>query len=638
MSPTVDAAKWSLGGVPIEPTTDTAGSLTPEEHRQRFEEAYAAGELFSILGIFADQMTNRDTNDIVAEMLREKIRSIVEDPETAEMLCPKDYPFGTKRPCLDTGYYETFNLPHVRLVDLHKHPIASVTETGIDTVDESFEFDAIVYATGFDAMTGAIVSVDITGRDGVTLKDKWAHGATTYLGLTTTGFPNLFMITGPGSPSVLSNMTVSIEQHVDWVADQLETLRAKGFTRIEPTAAAEAGWVQHVNDCADITLFPTANSWYMGANVPGKPRVFLPYIGGVDGYRAVCDEVVERDYLGFELSGPGGTQCNDGLIRRLQPDVAAVLDLMAGLDLPPIESMSADEARAFMAAGVETRPPGPEVGEIVDGVLPGAAGPLDYRLYRPASHGPHPIVAYFHGGGWVLGTHDSDDPFCRDLCVRSERRDRVGQLPPRARRPLPRRGGGCLRRGALDRRTQHRARRDPGSARGRRLERRWQPRRGRDPSGPRRRRTGDRRPAPGDPGDRQRSHHRLVHGQRRGLRADQELNALVLGPLRGSRRPRRPPGVAVAHGRRLGPAPGVRGHVRVRPATRRRHRLRERHAGGRGAGAVAGRQGPHAHIADDGRRDPLRRTRAGADGRSVASVLRRIGSRLNRRIRRRVRA
>jgi len=413
------AAKWSAGGVPIEPTTDSAASLAPEEHRRRFEEAYAAGELFSILGIFADQMTSRATNDIVAEMLREKIRSIVDDAETAEMLCPKDYPFGTKRPCLDTGYYETFNLPHVRLVDLHKHPIATVTETGIDTVDESFEFDVIVYATGFDAMTGAIVSVDITGRDGVTLKDKWAHGATTYLGLTTTGFPNLFMVTGPGSPSVLSNMTVSIEQHIDWVADQLETLRANGFTRIEPTDTAETGWVQHVNDCADITLFPTANSWYMGANVPGKPRVFLPYIGGVDGYRAVCDEVVERGYLGFEVSGPGGAQCNDGVIRRLQPDVAAVLDLMAGMDLPPIESMSVDEARAFMAAGVETRPPGPEVGEIVDGILPGAAGPLDYRLYRPASHGPHPIVAYFHGGGWVLGTHDSDDPFCRDLCVRS---------------------------------------------------------------------------------------------------------------------------------------------------------------------------------------------------------------------------
>ncbi len=173
----------------------------------------------------------------------------------------------------------------MRLVDLRKHPITTVTETGIDTTDESYEFDAIVYATGFDAMTGALVAVDFTGRDGVTLKQKWDHGPVTYLGLTTVGFPNLFMITGPGSPSVLSNMAVSIEQHVDWIADRLEWLRDNGFDTIEPTETAEAGWVQHVNDCADITLFPTANSWYMGANVPGKPRVFLPYIGGVDKYR-----------------------------------------------------------------------------------------------------------------------------------------------------------------------------------------------------------------------------------------------------------------------------------------------------------------------------------------------------------------
>ncbi|MEO5901261.1 MAG: alpha/beta hydrolase, partial [Ilumatobacteraceae bacterium] len=267
---------------------------------------------------------------------------------------------------------------------------------------------------------GALVSVDITGKDGVTLKDKWAHGPETYLGLTSVGFPNLFMITGPGSPSVLSNMAVSIEQHVDWVADRIDFLRANGYTSIEPTPAAEAGWVQHGNDCADITLYPVANSWYMGANVPGKPRVFLPYIGGVGVYRATCDRVVEQGHLGFELNGANGVECNDGVINRLQPDVAAVLDMMATLDLPPLEGMTADEARDFMAAGSEARPPGPEVGEIVDGVFTGAAGDLDYRLYRPANPGPHPIVAYFHGGGWVLGTHDSDDPFCRDLCVRSD--------------------------------------------------------------------------------------------------------------------------------------------------------------------------------------------------------------------------
>ena len=167
----------------------------------------------------------------------------------------------------------------------------------------SYEFDAIVFATGFDAMTGAIVAVDIAGRDGTELRDRWADGPHTYLGLMSHGFPNLFMVTGPQSPSVLSNMAVSIEQHVDWICDTIGHLRDEGKTAIEPTSTAEAGWVQHTNDFADITLFPQANSWYMGANVPGKPRVVLPYVGGVDRYRRICDEVVERGYLGFEVLG-----------------------------------------------------------------------------------------------------------------------------------------------------------------------------------------------------------------------------------------------------------------------------------------------------------------------------------------------
>ena len=269
-------------------------------------------------------------------------------------------------------------------------------------------------------MTGAITEVDIRGRNGLALKDKWANGPQTYLGLTTAGFPNLFLITGPGSPSVLSNMAVSIEQHVDWVLDCLGHLRAHGFAAIEPTATAEAGWTQHVNDCADITLFPAANSWYMGANVPGKPRVFLPYPAGVDFYRATCDEVVARDYLGFKLSGPEGSMCNDGLVRRLQPDVEMILIQMAAMNLPTLDSMPVDEARAFYAQMSTTRPPGPDVGEIVDGVLPGATGDLAYRLYRPPTPGPHPIVVFFHGGGWVVGDAVSDDPLCRDLCVRSD--------------------------------------------------------------------------------------------------------------------------------------------------------------------------------------------------------------------------
>jgi cation diffusion facilitator CzcD-associated flavoprotein CzcO/acetyl esterase/lipase len=414
-----EAARWSRGGVPSE-LTDVSGLTAPEAvRRQRFEDAWQSGELFGILGVFSDQAVNLVSNDLVAEMIREKIRGVVSDADTADALCPTDYPFGTKRPCLDSSYFETFNLPHVRLVDLRTTPIVAITEAGIDMAGESLPFDAIVFATGFDAMTGPLVSVNVTGTGGVTLERKWEHGPVTYLGLMTTGFPNFFMVTGPQSPSVLSNMVVSIEQHVDWITDCLRRMRAEDLDRIEPTPLAEAGWVRHNQDCADITLYPRANSWYMGANVPGKPRVFLPYVGGVDAYRRACDEVIEKGFLGFRLDGPAGPRCNDGVIRRIQPDVAMVLDLMASLGLPPMETMSAADARAFLEVIDASRPPGPEVGEIIDAALPGPAGDLAYRLYRPPSQGPHPLIAYFHGGGWVLGSQDSDDPFCRDLCVRT---------------------------------------------------------------------------------------------------------------------------------------------------------------------------------------------------------------------------
>jgi cation diffusion facilitator CzcD-associated flavoprotein CzcO/acetyl esterase/lipase len=414
-----EAKRYSRAGVPTPIPTESVFAVSEQERLRRFEEAWREGELLSPGSKFADLAIDEAANDLWCEFVRDKIRALVDDPEVAEALCPTSYPFGTKRPCLDTNYFQTFNQPHVRLIDLRKHPIDSITERGIDVDGEHLEFDVIVYATGFDAMTGALVGVDITGKDGVTLKQKWEHGPLTYLGLTTVGFPNFFMITGPGSPSVLSNMVVSIEQHVDWIVDALSDLRARGYETIEPTPVAEAGWVQHCNDCADITLFPKANSWYMGANVPGKPRVFLPYVGGVDTYRRTCDEVVERGYLGFHLAGPAGEQTNDGVVNRLQPDVMLQLETMAALNLPPIESLPVADARAFMQLSNTQRPPGPEVGAIVDGTLPGAAGELAYRLYRPATEGPHPIVCYFHGGGWVLGSRDSDDPFCRDLCVRT---------------------------------------------------------------------------------------------------------------------------------------------------------------------------------------------------------------------------
>ena len=414
------AARVSWGGIPGERSIVPTFSVSEPERQERYERAWQSGLLFETFTVFADVLSNAAANHEVAEFFRNKIRAIVDDPQTAAELCPTDHPIGTKRPCLDTNYYATYNRPNVRLVNVRKHPIRSVTEAGIDTADESFSFDAIVFATGFDAVTGAITAVDITGRNALALKDKWAHGPQTYLGLATAGFPNLFFITGPGSPSVLSNMAVSIETHADWVLDCLGNLSKGCFDVIEPTDTAEAGWTQHVNDCADITLYPTANSWYMGANVPGKPRFFLPYCAGVDFYRLSLDEVVARDYLGFTLSGPNGTRCTDGVVRRLQPDVEMILNEVAALNLPLLESMDAADARAFYLQTLMVRPPGPDVGEIVDGVLPSGTGDLAYRLYRPPTPGPHPIVVYFHGGGYVLGDALVDDPMCRDLCVRSD--------------------------------------------------------------------------------------------------------------------------------------------------------------------------------------------------------------------------
>ena len=413
-------AKLSTSGVPMPMPTVSALAVSQEEAFAMLEESWQRGELLAPGATFLDAGTSRAANEVVCEFMRSKIRSVVKDPEVAELLSPRGHAYGTKRPCMDTNYFQTFNEPHVRLVDLRKNPIRSITEKGIDFGNESKEFDAIVYATGFDAMTGAIVGVNITGKNGLTLKKKWEAGPLTYLGLTSVGFPNLFMITGPGSPSVLSNMMVSIEQHVDWIRDTLIEMREQGWETIEPTPVAEEGWRVHCGDCADITIFQETDSWYMGANVPGKPRVLFPYIGGVGRYRTICDDVRKNGYLGFELSGAGKKSRNDGIVRQVQPDVDTVLEMMGQLGLPPIESMSPTEARAFSEASSAMRPPGPEVGEMVDGTLPGADGPLEYRLYRPATKGPHPIVVYFHGGGWVFGSHVSDDPLCRDMCVKAD--------------------------------------------------------------------------------------------------------------------------------------------------------------------------------------------------------------------------
>jgi len=296
-------SRESRAGFVVEVNDNTekpALDVPPDQRFAEYESRWAHGG-FGLMASFADLGTNIEANQTAAEFVHAKIRETIHDPSVAELLLPKDHPIGTKRLCVDTHYYETYNRPNVTLVDIRNNPIAEITPTGLRTSAATYKLDSIVFAIGFDAMTGALANVDIRGRAGLALKDKWSEGPRTYLGIASAGFPNLFMITGPGSPSVLSNMMTSIEQHVEWTTDCIEYLTERRLAGIEPTSEAEDDWTAHVNEVGQETLYPLANSWYMGANIPGKPRVFLPYVGGVGDYRKKCDDVAANGYEGFSL-------------------------------------------------------------------------------------------------------------------------------------------------------------------------------------------------------------------------------------------------------------------------------------------------------------------------------------------------
>jgi cyclohexanone monooxygenase len=271
------------------------------ERRSKYEARWNRGGL-TFMSVYNNLAIDKAANDTAADFVREKIADIVRDPETARLLQPNNHPIGSKRICIDTDYFATFNRPNVALVDIRSNPIEEITANAVRTGGRGYEVDALVLATGFDAMTGSVAKIDICGRDGQTLNQKWAEGPKTYLGLMSAGFPNLFIITGPGSPSVLSNMIVSIEQHVDWIADCIAWMRDRGLVTMEANKDAEDKWVAHVNEVAHTTLYPQANSWYMGANIPGKPQIFMPYIGGVGAYRQICNDVAAKGYEGFAVA------------------------------------------------------------------------------------------------------------------------------------------------------------------------------------------------------------------------------------------------------------------------------------------------------------------------------------------------
>lgn len=289
--------------VPADVSTGSAFDENEKQRTSRYEHMWAhGGAIFT--STYGDLGVDAEANETAAEFVRTKIRSIVHDPDVAEALSPRDHPLGGRRPCVDTGYFEIFNRPNVELVDIRTDPIVRVTARGIATETRDIALDALIFATGFDAITGAMSRIDIRGRSGVRLADLWKDGPRAYLGLMAESMPNAFIITGPGSPSVLANMSLGIEHHIELMTSILVFARNRGWATVEAAGSAVRSWAEHVQHIADKTLVGQTSSWYTGANVPGKPRTFMPYAGGLASFIEECDRIASRGFEGFVFSAP----------------------------------------------------------------------------------------------------------------------------------------------------------------------------------------------------------------------------------------------------------------------------------------------------------------------------------------------
>ncbi|MFB9923082.1 alpha/beta hydrolase fold domain-containing protein [Amycolatopsis halotolerans] len=392
-------SRISGGGTPNSPHPRGALEVDAAERTRIYDQWWERGG-YLFAKAFPDQTTNLAANDTAREYVEAKIRELVHDPEIAEQLIPDDHPIGTKRIVTDSGYFEAYNRENVELVNLRRTPITEITPSGVRTSDGLRELDMLIFATGFDAMTGSLSRIDLRGRDGRTLRDAWSAGPRTYLGLAVSGFPNMFVVSGPGSPSVLANMVLTAEQHVDWIASCLDYLDEHRATTIEASEDAVTEWVATCNANAAATLFPAANSWYLGANIPGKPRVFMPYVGGLGKYRAICDDVASDGYRGFVLDDRA----------------AEVKAMLAGLaDFPDVTQHDPAGLRTLIRSrrAPLTHQPAMRIAE--DRVIPGPGGDLRLRIYAPHHEGPLPVVVFAHGGGFVFCDLDSHDEFCRSL-------------------------------------------------------------------------------------------------------------------------------------------------------------------------------------------------------------------------------
>ncbi|ANZ26880.1 esterase [Rhodococcus sp. WB1] len=395
-------------GAPYDAPRPSALADSPEERKKVYDEHYGSGGFRMVVSTYGDLLYNRESNDTIADYLRDRIRERVTDPKIAEMLCPTDHPYATKRAPFETNYYETYNRDNVTLVDVRSTPIERVTEHALKTTAAEYEIDVLVMATGFDVFTRPLLEMGIVGRDGLTLDEKWSGVPGTYLGIQTAGFPNLFTVTGPQSAVALYNNALAIEDHVEWISRAIGHLRTTGATTIEPTAEAESRWGDFAEGILNQTLIPQSeSSWYMGANVVGKTRGTYIFAAGAPVYRAICAQVAERGYAGFAIDG---VETAVPPMAKLDPEVVTALSAIHRPGYKPLEDCTVEETRAMVEQLVGMQVPGPDmqVDDIVDPAV---------RLYVPRTQteGTRPVIVFLHGGGWVAGSLDVVDNPCRQI-------------------------------------------------------------------------------------------------------------------------------------------------------------------------------------------------------------------------------
>ncbi|SFP32962.1 flavin-containing monooxygenase [Actinomadura madurae] len=416
-----EAARNHFLGVPYDEVQPSAKAATPEEREAIFNDRWDRGGLRFFIDSFGDLLVDAESNELAAEFIRAKIREKVTDPEKAAVLTPTDYPYGTKRPPLEIDYYEAFNRDDVHIVDVKANPIDSVVPEGVRLADGTVHpLDVLILATGFDVLTGPLLALNITGRRGLRLADAWAEGPRTYLGLTVHDFPNLFTVTGPQSPSVLYNAPLGIEDHIDYIGRIIGRMREHGHTVVDPTLQAQEQWVTETDAIGAMTLVPeTPSSYYMGANIPGKPRKILPYGGGAPRYRAISDNIEQNGYRGFRFAATSGGLDSAGSAPALDPSVAFLVEALKQQGYAGFRDAGVDGTRAVVESFADLQAPKKEVAEISDHAYgPDPAHRL--RIYRPEPGATGlPVVVYVHGGGFVGGSLDVADEVARDLAVRT---------------------------------------------------------------------------------------------------------------------------------------------------------------------------------------------------------------------------